>query len=313
MVTLVTGLGYIGAALARRLLELGEEVVGLENFFSTQRAPVLNLKEYGRFTLVEGSVADRSAVQQALAGRAVDTVIHLAAQASAHPDAAPIAYTQKTNFTGPRILLEACHDHGVHRVVMASSTRVYRPPLPRRLSEAAPVHVPDLVHLSHLYCEALVAAYGLSGVAVRMGIVHGVGPVMKTDERFLPVPQRFCVQVARGTPLQVATGPESLLAFVHLEDAVEGVLRARALSGSVSVVNLAAEVRTVASLAEAVQSVARARDRHVTVRYLGRRRRYAARKVASSLDATGFRPVRRIEDSVGGVLDYYLGLQGAHQ
>ena len=154
--------------------------------------------------LVEGSVTDPSAVDAALRVAQIRSVFHLAAQASAQPTAAPINYTQDTNYTGPRIVLDACLRQGVKRVVMASSMRIYGAPLPEVISESAPLRPTDLVHLSHLYCEVLLQAYrplGLSGAAARIAIVHGVSPVMKTDDRFLAVPQRFCLLAARGEPL----------------------------------------------------------------------------------------------------------------
>src|SRR3989442_995597 len=116
MATLITGLGYIGSALAARLLADGEEVVGLENFFSTPREPIAELERHG-LRLIEGSVTDPKAVGRAFTAAKIETVFHLAAQASVQPDAAPISYTQETNYSGPRILFDACLAHGVTRVV----------------------------------------------------------------------------------------------------------------------------------------------------------------------------------------------------
>jgi nucleoside-diphosphate-sugar epimerase len=131
---------------------------------------------------------------------------------------------------------------------------------------------------------------------------------MKSDPHFLAVPQRFCQDAASGAPLAVATGPATVLPFVHLDDAVEGLLRCLDYGGSEPVVNIASEIRSVASIAEAVRVAARDRGLQVTLRMSGRARRYAARHMASALDATGFKPQRRAEDSVGAVLDYYRGL-----
>jgi nucleoside-diphosphate-sugar epimerase len=74
--TLITGLGYVGAALARRLLDEGNTVVGVENFFSTPRPPVAQLSEHGRFVLIEGSVAQPAAVERAFRAAPIDTVFH---------------------------------------------------------------------------------------------------------------------------------------------------------------------------------------------------------------------------------------------
>ncbi len=314
MATLITGLGYIGSALAVRLLAEGNKVVALENFFSTPPEALRTLANRPDLTLIEGSLTDPAALARAFATADVETVFHLASQASAHPDAAPIAYTVEVNFTGTRLLLEACLAHGVRRVVLASSTRLYRTPLPARVHERTPVHADDLVHLSQLYGEVLLGAYlraaggQMSGVAARLGIVAGVGPVLKTDPRFLAVPQRFCLAAALREPLSVATGPTAVLPFVHIDDAVEGLVCSRDFQGEDLVVNVANEVRSVASVAVAVRAAALERGIPVTINYQSRSRSHAAKRIDSVLAAAGFRPTRRIEDAVGSVLDRYLSL-----
>jgi UDP-glucose 4-epimerase len=311
---LVTGVGYIGSALAARLLADGHAVVGVENFFSTPREPVLRLAADPRFTLIEGSITDPTVLARAFAAEEIDTVYHLAAQASAHPAAAPIAYTVETNFTGVWRVLEAATAHAASRIVLASSTRLYRTPLPTRIDESSPIHAEDLVHLSQLHGEVLLAALlrteraergHLTGVAARLGIVHGPSPVMKADPRFLPVAQRFCLDAVAGTPLNVATGASTVLPFIHIDDAVEGLLACRTYAGSGSVANVAAEARSVASVAQAVRSAANERGMKVALNYLGRSRKYRPRRIDSALAATGFHASRRVEDSVGAVLDHY--------
>jgi nucleoside-diphosphate-sugar epimerase len=307
--TLVTGLGYIGSALAECLLADGDEVVGLENFFSTPAQPIEKLAQHERFHPIEGSVADPTAVERALAAAPIETVFHLAAQASTHPDAAPTGYTVETNYGGPRVLLAACVAHGVRRVVFASSTRLYRLPLPRRLTERSPLGPTDLVHLSHLYGELLLTAYrtrGVSGAAARIGIVHGVSPVMKTDPRFLAVPQRFCLQAARSEPLRAATGASSHFAFVHVADAVQGLICLRDAPDDVEVANVTCEVLSVTEVASAVQNAGHARGLDVRIEYDGRPSGTRPREIETTLSTLGFKPERRFAEGVAAVLDHYL-------
>ncbi|HZO27616.1 MAG TPA: NAD-dependent epimerase/dehydratase family protein, partial [Chloroflexota bacterium] len=127
MTALITGIGYIGAALAEALLADGEQVVGLENGFSTVPAVVTRLSKRPRFTLVRGSVNSARSIERAFAaaGDGVDVVYHLAAQASAHPQAAPPSYTEQTNLVAPRLVYEAAARHGARTFVYGSSFRVY--------------------------------------------------------------------------------------------------------------------------------------------------------------------------------------------
>jgi len=317
LATLVTGLGYIGSALAKRLAAQGELIVAIESFFSTPRSELTPLLDQHPITLIEGSIVDQVTLDRAFEVEPIDTVFHLAAQSSARPDAASLAETQETNFTGQRMLLDTWA-RGVKRVVVASSMRLYRTPLPRVVTERSPVDPGDLVHLSQLYGEILLAEHrrrhtdenAFTGMAARLGIVHGVSPVMKSDERFLAAPQLFCLRAARGLPLSVATGPQTELAFVHVDDAVSGLIQCRD-SSQLEPANVAAEVCSVASIAEAVQRVAAERGLEVAIDYQGRVIEIGERFVDSRLGSTGFRPTLRVADSIGQVLDHYLKSQKA--
>jgi nucleoside-diphosphate-sugar epimerase len=77
------------------------------------------------------------------------------------------------------------------------------------------------------------------------------------------------------------------------------------------VVNVAAEVRSVADVAQIVAHAARERGIAADLQYLGRARRYAERCVSSRLEAYGFYPTRRLEDSLPAVLDWYRERQHA--
>ena len=117
MAILVAGLGYIGAALAERLLRAGERVVGIDNGFATDRPVLARLAEHPAFRLVEGSVTSPRTIARAFARQPIEVVYQLAAQASAHPAAASSRYTETTNLTGPRVVLDAATRHAVPRVV----------------------------------------------------------------------------------------------------------------------------------------------------------------------------------------------------
>ncbi|HEY3115432.1 MAG TPA: NAD(P)-dependent oxidoreductase [Chloroflexota bacterium] len=313
MTCLITGLGYVGSAIAQRLLQQGEHVIGIENFFSTPRSHIERLQRDAGLQVIEGSVANQVTLVRAFEDVEIDTVFHLAGQASTHSEAAPLAETERSNYSGTRMLLEACAERRIRNVVIASSTRLYATPLPRQLTEEAPLRPRDPVHLSHLYGEILLERLAreapvASWMALRLGTVHGLSPVMKTDERFMAVPQRFCWDAAHRRPLHVATGPEAFVALAHINDVVEAFLHSREHPILGSVANVASEVRSVAEIAEVVTEEAGERGIDASVRHWGRPRSGPQRTVSSALEATGFRPAGRIEDSVGAVLDYYISV-----
>ena len=223
MAVLVAGVGYIGAALAASLLRAGERVVALDNGFSTDLDAIRRLADYGDFQLVKGSVTSKRSVRQAFARGPFSVVYHLAAQASAYVPPELERYTEVTNLCGPRLVFDAAVRQGVPRIVYASSFRVYGPVLPVPLDESAPYGPQrDLAHLSHVYSEKLLEMYadrgGCIGVAVRLAVVYGIGPIMKSDYRYLTVPNKFCLQVVRGETLEVYPLATTPTAFVHLDD-----------------------------------------------------------------------------------------------
>jgi UDP-glucose 4-epimerase len=271
---LVTGVGYMGAALAARLLRAGERVVALDNGFATDLSAVAGLAELGDFELVQGSVTSPRAVARAFALGPFDVVFHLAAQASGHAAPRCPRYTESTNLTGPRVVFDAAGHHAVPRVVYSSSFRVYGGRLPPLVDEATPYGPQaDLAHLSHIYGEKLLELYArrhaLTGVAVRAAVVYGIGPVTKTDYRYTTVPNKYCLQAVRGEPLAVYPGAATPTAFVHLDDACAALIAAAAAPWppDFHVATAASEVCTVPEVAALVADAGRARGLTVGIKH----------------------------------------------
>lgn len=318
MTALVAGVGYIGAALAAALLRAGERVVGLDNGFATDVAAVYELAALGDFRLVEASTTSARGVARAFVNGPFDVLYVLAAQASAAVAARRPRYTEMANLTGPRVLLAAAARAGVPRVVYVSSMRVYGDVLPPYVDEHT-AYGPqrDLAHLSHIYGEKLLELYarqsGCTAVAVRLAVVYGVGPVMKRDYRFLTVPNRYCLQAARGEALAVFAGGATPTGFVHLDDACAALRLAATAEWPEpwQVANAAAEVCTVPAVAEAVVAAGAERGLAVQVRGRPEGTLPSTPAVISRLTPLGWHPGRELAQSVGPILDYYLAREAA--
>jgi nucleoside-diphosphate-sugar epimerase len=316
---LVAGVGYIGAALAQALLADGQTVIGLENGFSTVSSVVAGLARHPRFTLVRGSINSARSLARAFeaAGGPVDAVYLLAAQASAHPQAAPPTYTEQTNLVAPRLVYEAAAQHGARAIVYGSSFRVYGDDLSGAVGEDTPYgRIGDLSHLSKVYAEKLLemlaGQHQVPVVNVRLGVVYGLGPLMKRDARFLTVPNLFCMRAAAGETLTVSAGANRPIGFLHLDDAVQSLRVASDLARSVGAaarsVNAVSEVLGVGEVAAIVEREAAARGLHPKIEGAGPLT--APRwSVISSLEAAGFRPTRTMSDSLGAVLNHYASRQ----
>jgi nucleoside-diphosphate-sugar epimerase len=309
---LITGLGYIGARLALDLLQQGERVVGLENFFCTPRPALSELAQQPGLRLVRGSINRAATLRRVFGLEPVEAVVHLAAQPSAHPAAARPSYTELTNLVGPRLLLEAAQQAGVRRVVLGSSFKVYGDRLPERVTEHQPYgRVGDLAHLSKIYveklAEMLAAAGGPPAVAVRLGITYGLGPVMKHDPRFMTVPNLFARLAAERKPLTIHPGATEPAGFIHLADASAALQAALAADWNAPyrAVNAVTECATVGQVAGWVQRAARAHG--LEARVAGGQDA-PARRVAVETSLPGFeaRAARRLADSLGEVVAYFL-------
>ena len=131
MKVLVTGsAGFIGSALSLRLLERGDEVIGIDNLspyydVELKRARLARTLAYPGYTEVRIDLEDRAAVTETFARHSPQRVVNLAAQAGVRYSLEnPFAYVD-TNLVGFLNILEGCRHHGVEHLVYASSSSVY--------------------------------------------------------------------------------------------------------------------------------------------------------------------------------------------
>lgn len=178
---LVTGVaGFIGSSLLERLLDLGQSVVGVDNFASGHRRNLEQVLAYHpdqqlQFRFIEGDIRDPAVCRDALAD--VDVVLHQAAIGSVPRSIADPAPYHATNVTGFVNLLLAARDAGLKRFVYASSSSVYgdHPGLPkvedtigRPLSPYAATKL-----INELYADTFGRVYGLETIGLRYFNVYG--------------------------------------------------------------------------------------------------------------------------------------------
>src|SRR5215211_7513880 len=222
---LVTGgRGFVGAWICRQLLERGDRVVSLDRGARGGRRSALELLGIaGEVTEVEGDLLDAERVRGALAEHGVDTVFHLAAQTLVGPAAESPAATFETNVRGTWIVLEACRESGVERVVVASSDKAYgahkelpyredfalRPTAPYEASKAAA----DL--LARSYCPS----YGLPVAVTRFANIYGGG-----DTNFSRLIPEAVSAAVDGRPPVLRSDGSPQRDFLYVEDAAAAYL-----------------------------------------------------------------------------------------
>jgi UDP-glucuronate 4-epimerase len=227
---LVTGsAGFIGARLCERLLDRGDEVIGLDNlntYYDVRLKHDRLARLSGRtgFSFHKIDVADRAAVAALFADAKPARVMHLAAQAGVRYSIEhPHAYIE-ANVLGFMNILEGCRRAGVEHLVYASTSSVYG------ANTRMPFSVHDNVdHPVSMYAatkkanELMAHAYshlhGLPTTGLRFFTVYG--PWGRPDmSLFL-----FTKNILEGKPIDVFNYGNHRRDFTYIDDIVEGVVR----------------------------------------------------------------------------------------
>lgn len=230
MKILVTGAaGFIGMHLAKRLLERGDEVVGIDNlndYYSVQlkHDRLKQLDGYENFRFIEMDIADRDAMARLFKEEQFNRVMNLAAQAGVRYSLQnPLAYVD-SNLVGFANILEGCRHNKVEHLVYASSSSVY----------GANTDMPFSVHHNVDHPVSLYAATKKSGELMAHTYSHLYG-LPTTGLRFFTVygpwgrpdmsPSLFAGAILRGEPINVFNEGKMQRDFTYIDDIVEGVVR----------------------------------------------------------------------------------------
>ncbi len=227
---LVTGTaGFIGAALAQRLLARGDVVYGIDNHNSyydpaLKEARLARFADHPQYTHQRGDLADPAVTEEAFARFNPERVVHLAAQAGVRYSLQnPAAYVQ-SNLVGFANVLEACRHGSVEHLVYASSSSVYggNRKLPFAVEDA--VDHPLSLYAATKKANELMAhtyshLYGLPTTGLRFFTVYG--PWGRPDM----APILFAERIRRGQPIEAFNHGQHSRDFTYIDDIVEGVLR----------------------------------------------------------------------------------------
>ena len=227
---LVTGTaGFIGNALALRLLERGDEVAGLDNVNSyydpaLKEARLARLKAYPGFEEARVSLEDSGAVLALFEGFHPQRVAHLAAQPGVRYSIEnPRAYID-SNVVGFMNVLDGCRQERVEHLVFASSSSVYG------ANARMPYAVGDTVdHPLNMYAatkkanelmaHAFSNIHGIPTTGLRFFTVYG--PWGRPDMALF----KFTDCILSGKPIQVFNHGNMKRDLTYIDDIVEGVVR----------------------------------------------------------------------------------------
>jgi len=227
---LVTGAaGFIGFHSSLRLLERGDEVVGLDNLndyydVNLKYARLEQLKVFPNFHFVQMDLADREKMPQLFAEEKFDRVLNLAAQAGVRYSLKnPHSYVD-SNLVGFVNILEGCRHNNVEHLTYASSSSVYGLNTTMPFSIHHNVDHPVSLYAASKKANELMAhtyshLYDLPTTGLRFFTVYG--PWGRPDMALF----LFTKAILEGKPIDVFNYGKMKRDFTYIDDIVEGVIR----------------------------------------------------------------------------------------
>ncbi|MCZ6516197.1 MAG: NAD-dependent epimerase [Gammaproteobacteria bacterium] len=230
MKVLVTGAaGFIGFFVAKRLLERGDEVVGLDNLNDYYDVRL----KYARLALIESDplfkflkmdLEDNDGIAGLFEQDGFDRVVHVAAQAGVRYSLEnPRAYID-SNIVGTLNVLEGCRHHGIEHLVYASSSSVYGANTDMPFSIHQNVDHPLSLYAASKKSNELMAhtyssLYGIPTTGLRFFTVYG--PYGRPDMALF----MFTKSIIEGKPIDVFNYGNHRRDFTYIDDIAEGVVR----------------------------------------------------------------------------------------
>ena len=231
MIIAITGAaGFIGAFLAKRLLETSnDQIIGVDNLndyydVSLKDARLKMLSKYSNFKFIKGDISDKAFIDKLFSEYKFDIVVNLAAQAGVrysidHPD----VYIQ-SNIIGFYNILEACRYHMPQHLVYASSSSVYGG------NEKVPFSVEDKVDnpvslyaatkkSDELLAHAYSKLYNIPTTGLRFFTVYG--PMGRPDMAYFS----FTNKLIKGETIEIFNYGNCKRDFTYIDDIVEGIIK----------------------------------------------------------------------------------------
>jgi UDP-glucuronate 4-epimerase len=230
MKVLVTGsAGFIGSELSLRLLERGDEVVGIDNLndyydVGLKQARLERTAAYAGYTDKRVSLEDREAIAALFREYQPERVVNLAAQAGVRYSLEnPLAYVD-TNLVGFANILEGCRHNNVEHLVYASSSSVYGSNTNMPFSVHDNVDHPVSLYAASKKANELMAhtyshLYRLPTTGLRFFTVYG--PWGRPDMAYFS----FTQKILAGKPIDVFNNGNHQRDFTYIDDIIEGVVR----------------------------------------------------------------------------------------
>jgi UDP-N-acetylglucosamine/UDP-N-acetylgalactosamine 4-epimerase len=320
---LVTGAaGFIGSHLIENLLQLGQDVVGLDNFATGKRSNLDEVRAivgdaaWQRLEFIEGDIVDPATCARSC--RDVEIVLHQAALGSVPRSIESPLVTHAANATGFVNALVAARDAGVQRFVYAASSSTYgdHPGLPKVEDVIGRPLSPYAVtkYLNELYADVFARCYGMQTIGLRYFNVFGSR--QDPEGPYAAVIPRWARSMLGGTACTINGDGESSRDFSYVANAVQVNLRAALVTRTDAlnqVYNVAIGERTTLNelhqlLADAIHSRRPALKIAAPV-YAGFRAgdvRHSQADVGKAQRLLGYAPTHDVRSGLNEAVEWYI-------
>ena len=320
---LVTGVaGFIGSNLLETLLELDQEVVGLDNFATgyarnmDEVRQIVGARRSRNFTFIEGDIRSIADCHRACAG--VDFVLHHAALGSVPRSIEDPLATHDSNVTGFINMLVAARDAKVGRFVYAASSSTYgdHPGLPKVEEVIGRPLSPYAVtkYANELYADVFARCYGLNSIGLRYFNIFG--PRQDPKGAYAAVIPCWIAQFIAREPVFINGDGETSRDFCYVENAIQANLLAAVTDQPEALnqpYNVAVSERTTLNelfemerallvehfpwVREAQPQYRRFRDGDV---------RHSQADISKAQTLLGYAPTHRIGEGLAEAMDWYV-------
>ena len=320
---LVTGVaGFIGSHLLETLLELGQTVVGLDNYSTGYRhnldevEHLAGAQAWRNFSFIEGDICSLDDCRRACAG--VDVVLHHAALGSVPRSIEDPLATHDANLTGFVHMLIAARDAGAKRFIYAASSSTYgdHPGLPKVEDvigrPLSPYAVTKLAN--ELYADVFSRCYGIETVGLRYFNVFG--PRQDPEGAYAAVIPKWVAQFISGEPVTINGDGDTSRDFCYVANAVQAnVLAATADDPSAlnQVYNIAVGERTTLNqLFELQRELLATRlpnmhDRRPSYREFREGDvRHSQADISKARALLGYAPTHPVREGLAEAMDWYI-------
>lgn len=230
---LVTGVaGFIGSNLLEELLNLGQAVIGLDNFSAGHQKNLDDVqakvgeKVWKSFTFIKGDIRNLDDCRKACVD--IDFVLHHAALGSVPLSIKDPIATSESNVNGFLNMLVAGRDTGVKRFIYAGSSAIYGddPDIPKVEDAIGKPLSPYAVtkHVNELYADIFTVTYNMECIGLRYFNVFG--PRQDPEGAYAAVIPRWIEELANGIVPTIFGDGETSRDFCYVDNVVEANLLA---------------------------------------------------------------------------------------